>query len=56
MLIQTHKTATCPYCGKDSWQSLYGAIWVPVKCSQCGKSFQVDGKGQLKETRKKAKQ
>jgi ribosomal protein S27E len=40
--MQSHQTVECPYCGKDSGQSLYASIFVAVKCIHCGKYLMYD--------------
>lgn len=56
MIIKNcHQTVLCPFCGKDSHQSGWEAIFVHVKCVHCGKFFKMDGKGNLVETPKKTK-
>jgi len=40
MIWDSHQTAACPHCGKDSWQSVREAIFAPVQCANCRGWFQ----------------
>ena len=41
-----HRTALCPHCGKDSYESEWEATFVPVQCIWCQKWFMYKpGKG-----------
>lgn len=43
-MINCHRTADCPACGKDSWQSEQAAYFTVVKCTWCGALFTYDDK------------
>lgn len=53
-MINCHQTANCPYCGKDTGQSIWEAMWAPVQCMWCNKWLIYDpNKGSVKSVEKK---
>ena len=55
-MLNSHQTASCPHCGKDSWKSAWEAMWIPVQCIWCHKWLMYDpNKGSIKSSEKKKK-